>query len=181
MSRGFKVKLNVVVVKGLNESEILDFIALTKDAPIQIRFIEFMPFDGNAWKSDKLVSMHEILSIINEQYQFLATENAVNDTSKNFRIPDHAGNFAIISTMTAPFCNTCNRIRLTADGKIKNCLFSEEEADLLTALRNGEELLPLIENAIQTKHMELGGQFSNQIELIDANNLHNRSMIAIGG
>jgi cyclic pyranopterin phosphate synthase len=83
--------------------------------------------------------------------------------------------------MSEPFCSSCNRIRLTADGKIKNCLFSEEESDLLTALRNGEELLPLIETSIKGKHKELGGQFTKQFELIDADNIHNRSMIAIGG
>ncbi len=181
LSRGFKVKVNVVVVKGLNESEILDFIEWTKNTPVQIRFIEFMPFDGNLWKSDKLVTLEEILAIVGAKYSFEAAENAANDTSKHFYIQGHLGNFAIISTMSAPFCSTCNRIRLTADGKIKNCLFSEEETDLLKALRNGEALLPLIETSIQSKHKELGGQFSKQFELIDAKNLHNRSMIAIGG
>ncbi len=181
LSRGFNVKINVVVVKGLNDAEILDFIEWTKQAPIQIRFIEFMPFDGNKWNRDKLVTMHEILELINQQYAFISAENAANDTSKHFSIPGHAGSFAIISTMSVPFCNTCNRIRLTADGKIKNCLFSEEESDLLKALRNGEELLPLIDSAIKAKHKELGGQFTKQFELIDANSIHNRSMIAIGG
>jgi cyclic pyranopterin phosphate synthase len=165
----------------LNESEILDFIEWTKNTAIEIRFIEFMPFDGNQWKSDKLVTLHEILAKISEQYQFTPSTNAAHDTSKHYSIPGHAGSFAIISTMSAPFCSSCNRIRLTADGKIKNCLFSEEETDLLLALRNGEALLPLIENAIKTKHKELGGQFSKQFELIDANTIHNRSMIAIGG
>ena len=181
LSRGFKVKINVVVVKGLNDAEILDFIEWTKFAPIQIRFIEFMPFDGNKWNRDKLVTMHEILEIVNQQYAFISAENAAHDTSKHFSIPGHAGSFAIISTMSVPFCNTCNRIRLTADGKIKNCLFSEEESDLLKALRNGEALLPLIEKSIKAKHKELGGQFTKQFELIDANSIHNRSMIAIGG
>jgi cyclic pyranopterin phosphate synthase len=181
LSRGFKVKINVVVVKGLNDSEILDFIEWTKHTNIQIRFIEFMPFDGNKWNRDKLVTLHEILETINQRYSFIAAENAAHDTSKHFSIPGHAGSFAIISTMSEPFCNTCNRIRLTADGKIKNCLFSEEESDLLTALRNGEELLPLIETSIKGKHKELGGQFTKQFELIDADNIHNRSMIAIGG
>jgi cyclic pyranopterin phosphate synthase len=181
LSRGFKVKINVVVVKGLNDSEILDFIEWTKHSAIQIRFIEFMPFDGNRWKSDKLFTLHEILETINQKYDFVSSENAANDTSKNFTIPGHQGSFAVISTMSVPFCNTCNRIRLTADGKIKNCLFSEEESDLLKALRNEEDLLPLIKNSIKAKHKELGGQFTKQFELIDANNLHNRSMIAIGG
>lgn len=181
LSRGFKVKINVVVVKGLNDSEILDFIEWTKHIAIQIRFIEFMPFDGNKWNRDKLVTLHEILETINQKYSFIAAENAAHDTSKNYLIPGHAGSFAIISTMSVPFCNTCNRIRLTADGKIKNCLFSEEETDLLKALRNGDALLPLIESSIKAKHKELGGQFTKQFELIDANSIHNRSMIAIGG
>lgn len=181
LSRGFNVKINVVAVKGLNDSEILDFIEWTKNAPVQIRFIEFMPFDGNKWNSDKLVTMHEILETINQQYSFQSAENAAHDTSKHFTIPGHAGSFAIISTMSMPFCNSCNRIRLTADGKIKNCLFSEEESDLLQALRRGEEILPLIEASIKAKHKELGGQFTKQFELIDANAIHNRSMIAIGG
>ncbi len=181
LSRGFKVKINVVVVKGLNDSEILDFIEWTKHLAIQIRFIEFMPFDGNKWNRDKLVTLHEILATINQKYSFIAAENAAHDTSKNYSIPGHAGSFAIISTMSVPFCNTCNRIRLTADGKIKNCLFSEEETDLLKALRNGEALLPLIESSIKAKHKELGGQFTKQFDLIDANSIHNRSMIAIGG
>lgn len=181
LSRGFKVKINVVVVKGLNDSEILDFIEWTKHIAIQIRFIEFMPFDGNKWNRDKLVTLHEILATINQKYSFIAAENAAHDTSKNYSIPGHAGSFAIISTMSVPFCNTCNRIRLTADGKIKNCLFSEVETDLLKALRNGEALLPLIESSLKAKHKELGGQFTKQFDLIDANSIHNRSMIAIGG
>lgn len=181
LESGFIVKVNVVVVKGLNENEILDFIAWTKDTPVQIRFIEFMPFDGNQWNSHKLVTWQEILARIGEQYQIETRENNPHDTSKKYGISGHKGNFAVISTMSAPFCNSCNRIRLTADGKIKNCLFSQEETDLLEALRMGKELLPIIEQSILSKHKELGGQFSKQFELIDANTLHNRSMIAIGG
>lgn len=181
LDKNFKVKVNVVVVKGVNENELLDFIAWTKDTPIDIRFIEFMPFDGNQWKSDKLVTWKEMLEIIQEQYAVTLLENAPNDTCKKYRANDHAGTFAVISTMSAPFCSGCNRIRLTADGKIKNCLFSQEETDLLQALRSEDDVLTLIENSILSKHKELGGQFSKQFELIDANTLHNRSMIAIGG
>lgn len=181
LSHGFKLKINVVVVKGMNEHEVLDFIAWTKETPIQIRFIEFMPFDGNKWNSDKLITFQEMLEIIGKEYTIAPARNDPNDTSKQFSIESHAGSFAVISTMSAPFCNTCNRIRLTADGKIKNCLFSSEETDLLTALRSGENILPLIEDSIFKKHKELGGQFSNDFEKINAELLHNRSMIAIGG
>ena len=181
LSRNFKVKINVVVVKAVNDNELLDFIEWTKDTPVHIRFIEFMPFDGNQWKSDKLVTWKEMLEIISRKYAITALENLPNDTCKKYTADGHKGTFAVISTMSAPFCSGCNRIRLTADGKIKNCLFSEEETDLLKILRMGQDVLPLIESSILAKHKELGGQFSKQFELIDANTLHNRSMIAIGG
>lgn len=181
LSRNFTVKINVVVVKSVNDNELLDFIEWTKDTPVHIRFIEFMPFDGNQWKSDKLVTWKEMLEIIGRKYAVTALENLPNDTCKKYIADGHKGTFAVISTMSAPFCSGCNRVRLTADGKIKNCLFSEEETDLLKALRMGQDVLPLIESSILAKHKELGGQFSKQFELIDANTLHNRSMIAIGG
>lgn len=181
LAQGFDLKINVVVVKGLNDQEILDFIAWTKNTPIQIRFIEFMPFDGNKWNSDKLVTLQEMLEMIGGKYAIASALGEPNDTSKRFTIENHVGSFAVISTMSAPFCNTCNRIRLTADGKIKNCLFSPDEIDLLVALRNGEDVLPIIQDTIFKKHKELGGQFSKEFEKINAEHLHNRSMIAIGG
>ncbi|MES2005231.1 MAG: GTP 3',8-cyclase MoaA [Bacteroidota bacterium] len=181
LDKQFRVKVNMVVVKGLNDNEILDFIEWTKHTPVHIRFIEFMPFNGNQWESDKLVTWKEILEMVQAKYTVTAMENAPHDTCKKYQAVNHKGTFAVISTMSAPFCGSCNRIRLTADGKIKNCLFSEEETDLLTALRNKEELLPLIERSILSKHKELGGQFSKDFTLIDTNTLHNRSMIAIGG
>ena len=88
---------------------------------------------------------------------------------------------AVISTMSANFCGDCNRLRLTADGKMKNCLFSKEETDLLTVLRNGEEVIPLIHRNIFGKAKELGGQFTADFEHLQADDIHNRSMITIGG
>jgi len=181
LQRGFKVKLNVVVVKGLNDQEVLDFVAWTKTTPITIRFIEFMPFDGNKWNSEKLVTWKEMLSSIGTQYELTPIITEPNDTSKYYSVKNHLGNLAFITTMSAPFCSTCNRVRLTADGKIKNCLFSQSETDLLTVLRSGGDLGNLIKAAIWDKHAALGGQFSKDFEKIDAGALHNRSMIAIGG
>jgi cyclic pyranopterin phosphate synthase len=83
--------------------------------------------------------------------------------------------------MTAPFCAGCNRMRLTADGKLKNCLFSNGEMDLLTPLRAGNNVLPLIHQNIRSKAKELGGQFTTAIDKIEALNIENRSMITIGG
>jgi len=104
-----------------------------------------------------------------------------NDTAKRFMIAGHAGNFAVISTMSAPFCGSCNRLRLTADGKLKNCLFSKTETDLLGALRRGEDVLPLIHQSVKTKAKALGGQFEGVFENLDAAQIQNRSMITIGG
>lgn len=181
MQNGFKVKLNVVVVKGLNDQEIMDFVALTQNQAITVRFIEFMPFDGNKWNSEKLVTWQDMIQEISSKYLLKPIAAAPNDTSKYYAIDNHQGNLAFITTMSSPFCSTCNRIRLTADGKIKNCLFSETESDLLNTLRSGGDLTQLIKAAIWDKHAALGGQFSNDFEKIDANSLHNRSMIAIGG
>ncbi len=177
----FHVKVNVVVMRGLNHDEINDFILWTKNQPVHIRFIEFMPFTGNRWSSNKVFTWKEILSTIEEHYSFYPLKNEEHDTAKGYIVPGHTGTFAVISTMSAPFCSTCNRMRLTADGKMKNCLFSDQETDLLSALRKGEDILPLIYENIQSKAKELGGQFTADFEHLHAEDIHNRSMITIGG
>ena len=181
LHHGFKVKINVVVMKGFNEHEITDFIRWTEHIPVQIRFIEFMPFSGNRWTGNQVFSMSDMFAEIGKQFEFLPVENEVHDTAKQFMVPGHEGSFAIISTMSSPFCSSCNRMRLTADGKLKNCLFSDGETDLLTALRNQEDVTPLIHASIQSKAKQLGGQFSGTFELLDAASIHNRPMITIGG
>jgi len=181
LQNNIKVKINVVVMKGLNDMEIVDFIAWTKDEPVEIRFIEFMPFAGNRWTSNQVVSLEDILQKVSSRYHYYALPGGTNDTAKHYQVSGHAGSFAVISTMSAPFCSTCNRMRLTADGKLKNCLFSETETDLLGPLRKGEEVLPLIHECIAGKAKALGGQFSGLFENIEANTIHNRSMITIGG
>jgi molybdenum cofactor biosynthesis protein A len=181
---GFQVKLNVVVIKGFNDNEIIDFIEMTKERNIQIRFIEFMPFDGNQWNKEKLVSYAEILSQVNAFYteqKVDRTQDKPNDTSKNHKIIGYQGSFSVISSVTNPFCSTCNRIRLTADGKLKNCLFSNTETSLLDTLRAGESIEPLIFQNIKYKHAMRGGmdddtKFQNPLLFSQ-----NRSMIMIGG
>ena len=177
----FQVKVNVVVMKGMNDGEINDFIEWTKDTPIQIRFIEFMPFSGNRWTSNKVFTWQEILEVVQTKYPIFRLEDEINDTAKKYTVPGHVGSFAVISTMTSPFCSGCNRMRLTADGKMKNCLFSKEETDLLTAFRKGEDILPLIQKSIASKAKELGGQFTADFEQVHAEEIQNRSMITIGG
>jgi len=181
VAKNFHVKVNVVVMKGLNDNEINDFIEWTKDTPVHVRFIEFMPFSGNKWTSNKVFTMKEILQVIETKYSIESLQNEKHDTAKKFMVNGHAGTFAIISTMSANFCGDCNRMRLTADGKMKNCLFSKEEIDLLGALRNNEAIEPLIHQSIKNKAKELGGQFTTDFEKILAEDIDNRSMIRIGG
>lgn len=181
IDNSFHVKINVVAMKGLNDNEINDFIQWTKHTPVHVRFIEFMPFSGNKWSSNKVLTWQNILQIIEAEYSFIPLKSEPNDTAKKYIVPGHAGTFAVISTMTSPFCSTCNRMRLTADGKMKNCLFSKNETDLLIALRNGEDIEKLIRQSVSSKAKELGGQFSVNYEELQTNEIHNRSMIAIGG
>jgi cyclic pyranopterin phosphate synthase len=181
LENDIRAKVNVVVMKGFNENEINNFVEWTKNTPVHVRFIEFMPFQGNRWTSNKVLTWQQILQIIEEQYSFIRLKDELNDTAKKYMVPSHAGTFAVISTMSAPFCGTCNRMRLTADGKMKNCLFSKEETDLLSALRKGEDVVPLIHQSIHAKAKELGGQFTADFEHIEATAIQNRSMITIGG
>ena len=180
----FQVKLNVVLIKGFNDNEILDFIALTKTQKLQIRFIEFMPFDGNQWNKEKLVSYAEIIEQVHSVYsetQLLRIQDQPNDTAKNYKIEGFKGSFSIISSVTNPFCSTCNRIRLTADGKLKNCLFSNSETALLPTLRAGNPIEPLIYENIQSKHAMRGGM-DNDAKFQNPDLFtQNRSMIKIGG
>lgn len=184
IDEGFKVKLNAVLINGFNDNEIIDFIELTKALPISVRFIEFMPFDGNKWDKAKMVSYAQVMEHVNARFhedKIVRMQDAPNDTSKNYKIEGYMGSFAIISSVTNPFCDSCNRIRLTANGRLKNCLFSSSESDLLTPLREGKSIEPMIQKAIQAKFKIRGGM--DTMEKLEQPDLHsnNRSMIAIGG
>jgi len=184
LNNDFKVKINVVLMKGFNENEIVDFVKLTQHLPLSVRFIEFMPFAGNEWDRSKMISQNEILSELEKTFsseEIQKLEDEKNFTARTYKVKDFQGDFGIISSITNPFCDGCNRIRLTANGKIKNCLFSNSETDLLTALRNGESITNLISESIKSKKKVRAGMVT--LEEIDDPKLHfdNRSMIAIGG
>ena len=184
LNNDFKVKVNVVLMKGFNENEIVDFVKLTQYLPLSVRFIEFMPFAGNEWDRSKMISQNEILSELEKNFpskEIEKLEDEKNFTARTYRIKDFQGDFGIISSITNPFCDGCNRIRLTANGKIKNCLFSNAETDLLTPLRNGESITNLISESIKNKKKVRAGMVT--LEEMDDPTLHfdNRSMIAIGG
>lgn len=184
VKEGFTVKVNAVLMKGFNDNEIIDFINFTKDLPISVRFIEFMPFDGNKWDMSKMVSYAEVMQYVDKAFDkndIVRLKDAANDTSKNYKIKDYKGAFAIISSVTNPFCDSCNRLRLTANGQLKNCLFSSTESDVLTTLRAGNPIEPIIKKAVQAKFKVRGGM--DTLEKLQEPKLHtnNRSMITIGG
>jgi GTP 3',8-cyclase len=181
LDEGFHVKMNMVVMKGLNDQEIGDFVALTREKPLHVRFIEFMPFSGNHWDAAKVFTWQDMLARISERFEYVPLAHEPNGTAKKYQVKDHAGTFAVISTMSAPFCGDCNRIRLTADGKMKNCLFSTRETDLLGPWKRGEDIRPLIHQCILEKKQMLGGQFTTDLGSVHADEMKNRSMITIGG
>ncbi|MFC5683207.1 GTP 3',8-cyclase MoaA [Flavobacterium sp. MAHUQ-51] len=184
LNNNFSVKLNVVLIKGFNDNEIVDFINLTESLPISIRFIEFMPFAGNEWDRSKMVSQKQILDQITTHFSeanLVKLEDEQNFTAREFKIKNFLGSFGIISSITNPFCDGCNRIRLTANGKIKNCLFSNIETDILTPYRNGIPIEMVIANAIKNKKKIRAGMTTIADVDNPALNQDNRSMIAIGG
>lgn len=179
LENDFNVKINFVVMKGVNEDAVNEIAGLTKDYKAEVRFIEFMPFSGNNWSREKVFSHDEILNKIINEYEIFKLPDEIHDTSKKYGITGHAGVIGIISTITKPFCDGCNRLRLTADGKIKNCLFSKGETDILSTFRKGDDIIPMIISDLKLKFAERGGQFDG--EEFDAKDFENRSMISIGG
>lgn len=180
IEEGFHVKLNVVLMKGINDDEVMDFVNLTKDWPIHVRFIEFMPFSQNNWNKDRVLNNELVLQEIENHFSLFKLTDGKSDTDKKFGIFGHSGTISFISTLSDSFCSMCNRMRITADGKMKNCLFGKDEFDIIQSLRNGEDIVPIIEKAILKKHPKLGGQFDDYMSL-EAKHLENRSMIKIGG
>ncbi|XP_016456938.2 GTP 3',8-cyclase, mitochondrial isoform X2 [Nicotiana tabacum] len=172
------VKVNCVVMRGFNDDEICDFVELTRKRPINVRFIEFMPFDGNVWNVKKLVPYAEMLDKVGKQYTgLLRIQDHPTETAKNFRIDGHQGSVSFITSMTEHFCAGCNRLRLLADGNFKVCLFGPSEVSLRDPLRLGEgddKLREIIGAAVKRKKASHAGMF-------DIAKTPNRPMIHIGG
>jgi len=178
----FRVKINVVLIKGVNDDEIVDFVRWTEDRDLDVRFIEFMPFAGNGWDGSKVVGYYQVLERVLEAFgrsRLEVLDVEAHSTAANFRIKGYRGRFGIIATVTKPFCGDCNRLRLTANGHIKNCLFAREEIDILTPYRKGLDIRPFIQMAVQAKYAQWGGWDREMFYTQSAQ--HNRSMILIGG
>lgn len=162
---GYKPKINCVAMKNFNDDEICDFVEWTKDRDVDIRFIEYMPFSGNRWHTEKLLPFQDMLSSIKEKYPNLETlSNGPNDTSKAFKVPNYKGQVGFITSMTEHFCGTCNRLRITADGNLKVCLFGNKEISLRDAIRNGcseSDLIALIGASVLRKKKQHAGKFDD--------------------
>lgn len=180
MGAGIKLKVNCVVMRGMNDREIIPFVELGRESPIEVRFIEYMPFDGNKWNQGKMFSYQEMLAVIREKYPNLEkVQDHKNDTSKTFRVPGFEGRVGFITSMTHNFCGTCNRLRVTCDGNLKVCLFGNSEVSLRDIIRkanNGEPVddatmkqLQLLENAQTAAQIDDEGGMVNprEQELLD--------------
>lgn len=150
------VKLNTVVIRGMNDDEIFDFVDLTTKMPIHVRFIELMPIGASQFAAhDAYISSAELLHMIGSERQ-LVPENEITGSgpAKYFRIPGAPGTVGVISPISSHFCSSCNRVRLTAEGQLRPCLQSPREIDLRVPLRSGateRELAEIIQYAINSK------------------------------
>ena len=148
------VKINVVAMRGINDDEILDFAKFGRDRSVIVRFIEFMPLDADEkWSTSAVLSQEEIFSTINSVYPLEAVERS-NAPASRFRYLDGQGEIGIVASVTQKFCGTCDRIRITADGQFRNCLFSNEELNLKEALRSGSsdrEICDLLDLSVLAK------------------------------
>jgi molybdenum cofactor biosynthesis protein A len=181
MDAGLRVKLNMVVMRGVNEEELIEFVALTEKQDIHVRFIEFMPFAGNGWGREKVVTYYEMLQRIRGGHPIEKLNDEASSTAKAWRVLGWKGTFAVISTVSEPFCGDCDRLRITAEGRMRNCLFSREESDLLSALRNGEDVDAMIRRNVMGKHAMLGGLPPMDLHQGPMQDLSARPMVAIGG
>ena len=173
------IKINCVAVKGFTETEVPALAELARRKPYVVRFIEFMPLDADeAWREDDVLTGEEIRAIIEKEHGALVELPAkASSTARRFRFADGAGELGFVNPVSEPFCSSCDRIRITADGQLRTCLFSRREWDLKTPLREGagdQELVELLRFAV--RHKELKHKI-NDPGFVRAS----RSMSQIGG
>ena len=152
------IKVNAVALRGFTEEEALPFAEFARSTSYQVRFIEFMPLDGDhAWTSDQVLPGDEIRAIIDRVHPLEELPREPHSTARVFRFRDGPGEIGFINPVSEPFCADCNRIRLTADGKLRTCLFSIHETDLRIPLRDGSsdaELERIVRDAVWRKELK---------------------------
>ena len=148
------VKINMVVIKGFNDDEVLDFVSFGRENGLVVRFIEFMPLDADeTWKKSQVMSQDEILALISSHYDLEPISRGSSPAAR-WKFADGVGEIGIIATVSEAFCDACDRIRLTADGKFRNCLFAIEEYDVRALLRDNaedEKIRALFSHAVKQK------------------------------
>jgi GTP 3',8-cyclase len=172
------IKVNCVAIRGFTEEEVPALAELARRKPYVVRFIEFMPLDADqAWREDEVLTGGEIRALIEERWPLVEIPAKQSSTARRFRFADGAGEIGFVNPVSEPFCSSCDRIRLTADGQLRTCLFSRREWDLKAPLREGasdDELGALIRFAV--RHKELKHKI-NDPGFVRAS----RSMSQIGG
>ena len=173
------LKVNVVLLRGINDDEILDFAHFARTTQRIVRFIEFMPLDAQGeWDRNRLVPGREVFDVVNSAFGIEAVDEPGRIApAERFRFVDGAGEIGLISTVTEPFCGTCNRLRLTGDGSIRNCLFSDDEHSLRRLMREGcddADIERVLRRAVWAK---FPGHAINEPEFLAPH----RSMSMIGG
>eukprot|EP00171_Calliarthron_tuberculosum_P015232 IDg15232t1 len=160
-------------MRGVNDDEIPSFARWTEHRALDVRFIEYMPFSGNGWREGRFLPYATMLERLGNEFGALErAQDAANDTCKHYRVPGFVGRVGFISSMTDHFCGSCNRLRVTADGALKVCLFGADEVSLRDPMRDGatdEELQAIIDDALQAKHWALGGR-RDRHELAESEN-----------
>ena len=177
---GFKsIKINAVAVRNFSETEIMSLIEMGRSDGFEVRFIEFMPLDSDkVWERDKVLFGHEIVNMIKENYELVPIDNSLEiGPASEYNFADGKGKIGIITAVSNPFCDHCNRIRMTADGKLRTCLFSTEETNLKELIRSGATDKTIIETLKQAVLVKEPGHKIN----LDDFERPTRAMHAIGG
>jgi cyclic pyranopterin phosphate synthase len=166
----FNVRLNIVVMKGVNDHEISEFIELTRHQPIHVQFFEYMTLSKNNWDPSKVTSYKEIVDIISQHYPIQKLSPDQSETSRKFCIPGYAGTFSTNGAAGDSFSEESNYLRLTIDGKLKNNLSPNREVDLLAPYHNKEDLFPYIHECVRKN-------VNDRVSLLHNNEIEERAMM----
>lgn len=178
LDAGFSpVKVNVVMMKGVNDDEIVDFARFGRDRGVVVRFIEFMPLDADEiWSNDQVMTQTEILNSLSGEFDLVPLERTSAPATR-WRYADGLGEIGIVASVSQSFCESCDRVRITADGQFRNCLFATEETDVRALLRDGasdDDIAEVLQRSVSSKW---AGHSINQVHFIRPH----RSMSEIGG
>jgi len=172
------VKVNAVLVRGINDGEVEAFAEFAREHDIVMRFIEFMPLDADrTWTREQVVTAAEIHRRISARWPLVPVIHERSETARKYRFVDGRGGIGLIAPVSHPFCGHCSRIRLTADGKLRTCLFSKEDHDLKFMLRGGATDREIGDTILAIVHKKEKGHRINEVDFIPPS----RSMVFIGG